>query len=194
MDEKNKAIIESILFATGREVSIKELAMALEKSCEEVVDLTEKLKSEYEFACKGVEIIKVKDCYQMCTKKDYYDYVAQVADKKSRPNLSNAALEILSIIAYNPNVTRAEIETIRGVNSDGTIYKLLEYNLIEESGKLDAPGRPTTYATSNKFLKMFGLTSLETLPKLPKYKLDQNQQIVIDESQDDEIMVSNSQS
>ena len=96
-------------------------------------------------------------------------------------NLSPAALEVISIIAYNPKITRAEIEAIRGVGSDGTIYKLLEYELIQEAGRKDAPGRPTMYETSPKFLKMFGLTSLEELPELPKYKLDENQQIVIDE-------------
>ena len=98
--------------------------------------------------------------------------------KRSKPNLSQAALETLSIIAYNPKITRAEIEAIRGVNSDGTIYKLLDYNLIEDSGKLDAPGRPTTYSTTKEFLRMFGLESLDALPELPRYKLDENQQIV----------------
>ena len=91
------------------------------------------------------------------------------------------ALETLAIIAYNPCITRAEIETIRGVNSDGTMYKLLDYNLIEEAGKLDAPGKPMTYKTSKEFLKMFGISSLSELPPLPKYKLDENRQIVIDE-------------
>ena len=181
MEEKSKAIIESILFSTGREVSIKELAMVLEKSPEEVIKIVNELKEEYNNLNRGMEIIKINDSYQMCTKKDFYQYVAQISDKKGRPSLSNASLEIISIIAYNPNITRAEIETIRGVNCDGTIYKLLEYNLIEESGKLDAPGRPTTYVTSNKFLKMFGLSSLEELPEIPKYKLDQNQQIIIDD-------------
>ena len=95
--------------------------------------------------------------------------------------MSQAALETLSIIAYNPKITRAEIEAIRGVNSDGTIYKLLDYNLIEDSGKLDAPGRPTTYSTTKEFLRMFGLESLDALPELPRYKLDENQQIVIDD-------------
>lgn len=184
MQEKFKAIVEAILFSTGREVSIKELAIVLEKSPEEVVEIVNELKDEYNKLNRGIEIVKINDTYQMCTKKDFYDYIAQISDKKSKPNLSNASLEILSIIAYNPNVTRAEIETIRGVNCDGTIYKLLEYNLIEESGKLDAPGRPTTYVTSSKFLKMFGLTSLDELPELPKYKLDQNQQIIIDDDVD----------
>ena len=90
-------------------------------------------------------------------------------------------METLSIIAYNPRITRAEIEAIRGVSSDGVIYKLLDYNLIAETGKLDAPGRPTTFSTTNEFLKMFGLSSLKDLPELPRYKLDENQQIVIDD-------------
>lgn len=181
MEEKAKAIVESILFSTGREVSVKELSVALEKSPEEVVEIVNGLKEDYNNADRGIEIVKVKDSYQMCTKKEFYDYIEQVTNKNARPNLSNAALETLSIIAYNPNVTRAEIETIRGVGVDGTIYKLQEFNLIEESGKLDAPGRPTTYVTTNKFLKMFGLNSLDELPELPKYKLDENQQIIIEE-------------
>ena len=95
--------------------------------------------------------------------------------------VEKAAMETLAIIAYNPRITRAEIETIRGVNSDGTIYKLLDYNLIEEAGKLDAPGKPMTYKTSKEFLKMFGISNLQELPELPRYKLDENRQIVIDE-------------
>lgn len=183
MEEKSKAIAESILFSTGREVTIKELSIVLEKSPEEVIEIVNDLKADYDKANKGIEIIKVKDAYQMCTKKEFYDYIEQVTNKNAKPNLSNAALETLSIIAYNPNVTRAEIETIRGVGCDGTIYKLQEYNLIEESGKLDAPGRPTTYVTSSKFLKMFGLNNLDELPELPKYKLDENQQIIIDDDE-----------
>ncbi len=182
MKEKAKQIIEAILFAAGRAVSVKEIAIVLEKSPKEITEMIENLKNEYKETERGIEIIKINDSYQMCTKKELYDDIALIFDKKSKPNLSNASLEIISIIAYNPNITRAEIETIRGVNCDGTIYKLLEYNLIEESGKLDAPGRPTTYVTTDKFLKMFGLTSLEELPELPKYKLDQNQQIIIDEN------------
>ena len=181
MDNKNKAIVESILFSLGREVTIKELSIILELSSDEVIQIVEQLKDEY--SERGMEIIKVKDAYQMCTKKEFYEYIEQATNKNIAPNLSNASLETLAIIAYNPNVTRAEIETIRGVGCDGTIYKLLEYGLIEESGRLDAPGRPTTYATSNKFLKMFGLSNLGSLPELPKYKLDENQQIIIDNAE-----------
>lgn len=178
---KEKGIIESILFVAGREVSIKELMVALELSSDEIMNLVESMKIEYEKEDRGIQIINVDGGYQLCTKKEYYEYIYPVFDKRSKPNLSQAALETLAIIAYNPRITRAEIESIRGVNSDGTIYKLLDFNLIEDSGKADAPGKPTTYSTTKEFLRMFGLESLDKLPSLPKYKLDENQQIVIDD-------------
>ena len=178
---KEQAIIESMLFAAGREVSVKELMNVLELGAEDIDKIVLNLKSEYEERKSGVEIIKVDESYQMCTKKEYYEYIYPLFDNRAKPNISTAALETLSIIAYNPNVTRAEIEAIRGVNADGTVYKLLEYDLIEESGKLSAPGRPTTYKVTSKFMKMFGISSLDELPELPRYKLDENEQIVIDE-------------
>jgi len=178
---KAKGIIESILFAAGREVKIAELMSVLELNSDEIIGLVESMKIEYEKEDRGIQIINVDGAYQLCTKKENYEYIYPVFDKRSKPNLSQAAIETLAIIAYNPRITRAEIESIRGVNSDGTIYKLLDYNLIEDSGKLDAPGRPTTYSTTKEFLRMFGLNSLEQLPDLPRYKLDENQQIVIDE-------------
>ena len=179
--EKSKAIIESILFVAGREVKITELMSALEYSKEDIVAIIESMKEEYNKENRGIEIIEVNGAYQLCSKKQYYEYIYPIFDNRAKPSLSNAALETLAIIAYNPRITRAEIETIRGVNSDGTIYKLLEYNLIEESGKADAPGRPMTFETTNEFLRMFGISSLDNLPELPKYKLDENRQIVIDE-------------
>ena len=186
-ENKTKGIIESILFATGREVSVNELMSALELSEEEVMKAIQSLKEDYKKEDRGIDIIKVENSYQLCTKKENYEYIYTIFDKRSKPSLSQAALETLAIIAYNPCVTRAEIESIRGVNSDGTIYKLLDYNLIEESGKLDAPGRPMTYKTSNEFLKLFGITKLSELPELPRYKLDENRQIVIDEILDDDV-------
>ena len=178
---KEQAIIESMLFAAGREVSVKELMNVLELGAEDIDKIVLNLKSEYEERKSGIEIIKVDESYQMCTKKEYYEYIYPLFDNRAKPNISTAALETLSIIAYNPNVTRAEIEAIRGVNADGTVYKLLEYDLIEESGKLSAPGRPTTYKVTSKFMKMFGISSLDELPELPRYKLDENEQIVIDD-------------
>ena len=126
-------------------------------------------------------MIQVEDGYQLATKKELYEYIYPILDKRTKPNLSTAALETLSIIAYNPRITRAEIEAIRGVSADACVYKLLEYGLIEEAGKVDLPGKPMTYKTTDEFLKMFGYRSLKDLPELPKYKLDSNQQIVIDE-------------
>ena len=139
------------------------------------------MQEEYKEQNRGIEIIKIDNGYQLCSKKEYYDYIYPIIDKRNKPRLSNAALETLSIIAYNPKITRAEIEAIRGVNSDGAIYKLLEFGLVESAGKLDAPGKPTAYKTTNEFLRMFGYSSLEDLPELPRYKLDENQQIVIDD-------------
>lgn len=178
---KEQAIIESMLFAAGREVSVKELMNVLELGAEDIDKIILNMKSEYEARNSGIEIIKVDESYQMCTKKEYYEYIYPLFDNRAKPNISTAALETLSIIAYNPNITRAEIEAIRGVNADGTVYKLLEFDLIEESGKLSAPGRPTMYKVTNKFMKMFGISSLDELPELPRYKLDENEQIVIDE-------------
>lgn len=179
--EKLKAIIEAILFACGREVKINELMSALELSGEDVLNIIESLKADYEMNNRGIEIIKVNDGFQLTTKKEYYEYIYPIFDKRSKPNLTNAALETLSIVAYNPKITRPEIEAIRGVNSDGTMYKLLEYNLIEAVGKADAPGRPTMYEVTTDFYRMFGFSNMEELPELPRYKLDENQQIVIDE-------------
>ena len=179
--DKIKQIIESIMFAVGRDVSINELSSVLELAPENVEEIIESMRVEFEEAGRGVQIIKVNDGYQLCSRKENYEYIYQIIDKRNKPNLSQAALETLAIIAYNPKITRAEIESIRGVNSDGTIYKLLDHNLIEDAGRLDAPGRPTMYQTTKEFLRLFGYTSLEELPELPKYKLDENQQIVIED-------------
>ena len=185
--EKTKQIIESIMFAVGRDVTLKELSNVLELTPENIEEIIEMMKAEFEQQGRGIEIIKVDNGgYQLCSKKENYEYIYQIIDKRNKPNLSQAALETLAIIAYNPKITRAEIETVRGVNSDGTIYKLLDHGLIEDAGRLDAPGRPTTYKTTKEFLRMFGYQSLEELPDLPRYKLDENQQIVIDEIMEEE--------
>lgn len=184
--EKNEAIIEAILFSAGRAVKLSEIAATLEYTVDDVEKLIQDMKTKYEASNRGIEIIKVDDGYQMASKKEYYDYIYPVFDNRMKPSLSNAALETLSIIAYNPKITRAEIEAIRGVNSDGTIYRLLEYNLIEEAGKIDAPGKPMGYKTTEEFLKMFGISSLNELPELPKYKLDENEQIVLDDFSDEQ--------
>ena len=179
--EKTKAIIEAILFSCGRPVKIKELISALELPEEDIIKIIESMKSDFIEANRGIEIVKVENGYALCSKKEYYDYIYPIFDNRVKPNISNAAMETLAIIAYNPNITRAEIEGIRGVNSDATIYKLLEYGLIEEAGKSDLPGKPTMYRTTQEFLKTFGMSDLEQLPELPKYKIDENEQLVIED-------------
>lgn len=179
--EKIKQIIESIMFAVGRDISVNELASVLELAPENIEEIIESMRIEFDEAGRGIQIIKVNNGYQLCSRKENYEYIYQIIDKRNKPNLSQAALETLAIIAYNPRATRAEIEAIRGVNSDGTIYKLLDYGLIEDVGKADLPGRPTTYKTTPEFLKMFGYESLAKLPELPRYKLDSNRQVIIEE-------------
>jgi len=178
---KEQAIIEEMLFSTGREIKVKEIMNALEIGSEDIEKIMQNMKLKYDTEDSGLELIKVEDGYQLCTKKEYYDYIYPLFDNRAKPTISNAALETLSIIAYNPKITRAQIEAIRGVSSDGTIYKLLEYNLIQDDGRLDAPGRPTMYSVTTNFMKMFGISSLDELPELPRYKLDENEQIVIDD-------------
>lgn len=189
--EKTKAIIEAILFAAGRIVKINELILVLEKNEEEIHTIIKSMQEDYKVNNRGIEMIQVEDGFQLATKKELYEYIYPILDKRTKPNLSTAALETLSIIAYNPRITRAEIEAIRGVSADACVYKLLEYGLVEEAGKTDLPGKPMSYKTTDEFLKMFGYSSLKDLPELPRYKLDSNQQIVIDDLVENEENTNN---
>ena len=156
-DKKIESIIEAILFSAGRPVEKKELVLSLEISEEEIDNIIDKMQKEYENQNRGIEIIKIEDSYQLCSKKELYEYIYPILDKRNKPKISNAALETLAIISYNPRITRAEIEAIRGVSADGCIYKLLEYGLIEEAGKvIELPGKPMSYKTTQEFLRMFG--------------------------------------
>ena len=179
--EKAKGIIEAILFATGRIVKKSELMSILELSDKEIELTINGLKEKYERADSGITIIEVKDGYQMATKKEYYEFLYPAFDNRLKPKLSQASLEALAIIAYNERCTRADIDQIRGVDTSGSIYKLLDYNLIEPAGKADLPGKPMTFKVTDEFMKMFGLKTLKDLPDLPKFKLDSNRQIVFDD-------------
>ena len=116
--EKIQSIIESILFAAGREVSIDELQLALEMPKNDIEIILEKMQDEYKLSNRGIELVRLNNGYELCSKKENYDYIYQIVDKRNKPKLSNAALETLAIIAYNPRISRAEIEAIRGVNVD----------------------------------------------------------------------------
>ena len=178
---KMQSIIEAMLFLIGIEISTKEIMNILEIGSEDIEKIMQNMKLKYEAENSGIELIKVEDSYQLCTKKELHEYLYPIFDSKSKPSISTAALETLSIIAYNPRISRAEIESIRGVNSDGTIYKLLDYGLIKEDGKLDVLGKPMSYKVTHDFMKMFGISSLDELPELPRYRLDENEQIVVDD-------------
>lgn len=179
--EKTKGVIEAILFASGRVVKIREIMTLLELNSDEIISAIGELQKEYESEGRGLEIVRVEDGYQLASKKEYHEYLYPMLSKQAKPTLSQASLEVLSIIAYNSRATKADVDAIRGVDSTASIYRLLEYNLIEQAGKADLPGKPMTYRVTDEFLKMFGLNSLKDLPELPKYKLDSNRQIVIDE-------------
>lgn len=184
--EKIKGVIEAILFASGRVVKIRELMSLLEINSEEIISSIAEIEKEYATLGRGLEIVRVEDGYQLASKKEYHEYIYPMFSKGTKPTLSQASLEVLSIIAYNNRATKADVDTIRGVDSSASIYRLLEYNLIEQAGKADLPGKPMTYKVTDEFLKMFGLNSIKDLPELPKYKLDSNRQIVIDELEENE--------
>ncbi|MBE5821068.1 MAG: SMC-Scp complex subunit ScpB [Clostridiales bacterium] len=166
-----KNIIEAMLFAYGKPVKLSVLANLLEKKEKEIKEIIDEMKNEY--VNRGIEIIQIDDSYSLTTKKEYYEYIYKLFENKAKPNISSAGFEVISIIAYNSNITRAGVEKIRGVNSDGTINKLLEYEIIEEAGRLDVPGRPITYKVSENFYKLFGYSSLDELPKI-KSNIDLN--------------------
>ena len=184
--EKIKGIIEAILFASARIVSLDELVLSLELDKDEISKIIEEMKEEYKKDNRGIDLISINNGYTLASKKELHEYIYQIIDKRVKPNLSQAALEVLAIIAYNPRISRAEIENIRGVNSDASLYRLMEHNLVQEAGKLDLPGKPMSYEVTEEFLKKFGLNTLKDLPELPKYKVDENQQIVIDDLIKDE--------
>lgn len=158
-------IIESILFTMGRSVEIKELAEALEMTEDTIKLILNKMTEEYSSKDRGIQIVFLEDHAQLCTKPQYYEYLIRIASRPQKQVLSDSVLETLSIVAYKQPVTRAEIERIRGVKSDHAIAKLIDYELIEEIGRLDAPGRPVLFATTEEFLRCFGVSSVAELPQ-----------------------------
>lgn len=161
-----KAIIEAILFAWGDPVKVSDLAKILEITESETNLIIDEMEMEFKFENRGLRIIRINDSIQISTKPELYSYINNFIKDKKKKNLSNAALETLSIIAYKQPVTKLEIEEIRGVKCDGTIKLLNDLNFIEEKGRLDRIGKPIIYGTTNDFLKKFGLEKIEDLPKI----------------------------
>jgi len=163
---KTEAAIEAILFALGASVEIRQLCAALEMKESEVIQNLESLKDKYNKDNRGIQIIDLGDCVQMCTRSEYYDKLIKVCKTPKKQVLTDAILETLSIIAYKQPITKSEIEHIRGVSSDHVVNRLVEFGLVYEAGKLDAPGRPAQFATVEEFLRRFGIESKESLPRL----------------------------
>ncbi|MBR0360142.1 MAG: SMC-Scp complex subunit ScpB [Clostridia bacterium] len=164
--ENLKYAVEGILFAAGEAVKTAKLAVVLEKSVEEIDAAAMELKADYDRDKRGFAIIEISEGYQICSRPDYYKYIREILGEQRNQPLSNAAMEALAIIAYKQPVTRGMIEKVRGVNSDGCVSRLYERGLIEEAGRLDAPGRPVLYKTTDTFLRCFGLKTPQDLPPI----------------------------
>ncbi len=166
--EKINSAIEAILFANGSSVEPSRIAAALEISENEAKEHLELLKNEYENSDRGITIIRLKDSYQMVSVKEFAPAVRTVMDLRRNTPLSQAALEVLAVIAYNQPVTKSFVEQVRGVDCSGVIGSLTSKDLIEEKGRLELPGRPLIYGTTENFLRCFNISSIEELPPLPQ--------------------------
>lgn len=164
-DTQIEAMLQAMLFASGESVPVKRLSEVLEISEAKTYAVLEEMKKKYdEDQTWGIRLVQFEDSYQLSTKREYYECVRNLTERKRKASLTNAGLEVLSIVAYNQPITRSSIEFIRGVNSDGPLNNLISAGLIEEVGRLDAPGRPILFGTGEEFLRCFNLTSISELP------------------------------
>ena len=164
--------VEAILFAMGESVSLSKIASAIGKDETEAKRLLEELKKQYQKKERGIQLIELEDSYLLCTKPELYDYLIQVAKQPKKHVLTDVLLETLAIVAYKQPVTKIEIEKIRGVKSDHAVNKLVEYDLVCEVGRLDAPGKPLLFGTTEEFLRRFGVQSVEELPSIAPEQLE----------------------
>ena len=161
-----EAIVEAVLFTMGQSVELSQLAVAIDQNEKTARTVVEKLMARYEKEERGIQIIELENSYQMCTKARFYENLIRVASAPKKNVLTEVTLETLSIIAYKQPVTKLEIEKIRGVKSDHAVNRLIEYNLVQEIGRLDAPGRPALFATTEEFLRRFVIGGKENLPDI----------------------------
>ncbi len=164
---KLKRTIEAVIFACGTPIEAERIAQALELPLEEVVDICEQLITEYTDEDRGIRLVRLHKSYQMCTPDDCADAIRAVMDLRRNTPLSQAAAEVLAVIAYNQPVTKAFIEQVRGVDCSGVLSGLVARQLIEEKGRLELPGKPLIYGTTEHFLRCFHISSLDELPPLP---------------------------
>lgn len=172
MDELEfKSVVEGILFAAGEPVSVKRIAQVMETEEEQVEKAAKALADEYSFQRRGIRIVKLDDCYQMCSSPEHGEIIRKTLENRKPPKLSQSALEALTIVAYYQPTTRAFVDKVRGVDSSYTMGLLLERGLIEEAGRMNVPGRPILYKTTKDFLRVFGLASLDDLPPMPESQI-----------------------
>ncbi len=177
-----QAILEGVLFAAGDAVELERLADIVDVDKKSLREILNKMIEDYNYSRRGIHIIRMDNSYQMCTRGEYFEYISRLAEPPRKQNLSNAALEVLSIVAYKQPVTRASIEHIRGVNCDYIVNRLIERNFIEEKGRLDAPGRPILFGTTQHFLRSFGISDLEEIPEFDSLgqTVEEGEQIEMD--------------
>jgi len=181
-EAKLMAAVEAILFTMGDSVETAKIAAAIQKTEKETKKIIERLTEKYSHDDCGLKIVELEDSFQMCTKASTYEYLIQIASQPKKQVLTDVLLETLSIIAYKQPVTRTEIEGIRGVKCEHAINKLIEYNLVMEVGRLDAPGRPLLFGTTEEFLRKFGIASISDLPepdgdRVSEFKQEAQQEI-----------------
>lgn len=175
-NKEYKAVIEAILFTMGESVELEKIADTIELDKNKTKKLIEEMMKEWKEQARGVTIIELDGAYQMCTCTEMYEYLIKIASQPKRRVLTDVLLETLSIIAYKQPVTKMEIEKIRGVSSDHAVNKLVEYNLVCELGRLDAPGKPLLFGTTEEFLRSFGVNSIEDLPVLNPVQIEEFKQ------------------
>ena len=178
-DREYAGAIEAMLFASGEAVEAGELAAALETNKSTVRRIISALRERYDSEESGIKIIELGDSYQMCTSPNYYGFIENLGKAPKKKALTQALTETLAIVAYRQPITKPEIESIRGVSADHAVGKLLEFGLIKELGRAEAPGRPILFGTSEAFLRGFGISALSELPELPD--LPEQTEIIADE-------------
>lgn len=187
MEERElKSTVEAILFASGTPVGVERISQALFVPAEKVCAVCDGLKAEYERDERGFRVIRLRDSYQMCTVEKYAESIRAVMDLKRNAPLSQAAMEVLAVIAYNQPVTKAFVEQVRGVDCSGVVSGLVSRQLIEEKGRLELPGHPLLYGTTDNFLRCFNISSPDELPPLPASSEDEEEQTIKTDGDDGE--------
>lgn len=174
MQSRKISAIEAVLFSCGDAVSLSELSSAVGEPESNVLQMITELQALYDGQKRGMKIIRLEDCFQMCSREDYYDSIRSVTEPRKMQGLSNPALETLSIVAYHQPITKSRIDFIRGVDCSGSVARLCERGLIDEVGRMETPGRPILYGTTDEFLRCFGFSSLSEMPKPPEAPQQEN--------------------